>query len=340
MTKLNLMRTAPKPSCFACGSSGSYLYQDMPDRLFGVAGMWQIKVCSNVACGMLWLDPAPIAEDLPIAYQNYYTHAPQPLKKTAFFNKITAGYLVKTYQYEASSVKLWQKVIGSLLGWMTFFREHMDYPFVYFQKASKGRLLELGVGSGETLSLFSRWGWNAEGLDFDPQAVKNATSKGLTVHQGDIFSQKFDGNSFDAIFSSHVLEHVPDPLAVLKESYNILKPSGVFVAVTPNKNSRLHYFFKRNWRELDPPRHLYVFTPNALASVARQAGFSRVEIKSSNYSAAGVFFVSYKISRYGTTTMEGVSVFRYFAQFVRFVLNAIFWFSPLSGEELILIAYK
>ena len=91
---------------------------------------------------------------------------------------------------------------------------------------------------------------------------------------------------------------------------------------------------------LTPPRHSYVFTPNALASVARQAGFSRVEIKSSNYSAAGVFFVSYKISRFGTTSMDARSVFRYFAQLVRFVLNAIFWFSPLSGEELILIAYK
>ena len=74
-----------------------------------------------------------------------------------------------------------------------------------------------------------------------------------------MFSQQFEGNSFDAIFSSHVLEHVPDPLAVLKESFNILKPSGVFVAVTPNKNSRLHYLFKRNWRELDPPKTFVCF---------------------------------------------------------------------------------
>jgi len=340
MTKVNLMRTSPKPSCLACGCSGSYLYQDMPDRLFGVAGIWQIKVCSNAACGMLWLDPAPIAEDLPMAYQNYYTHASQAVKGTTLFSKITAGYLAKTYQYEASSVKVWQRAIGTLLSWMTFFKEHMDYPFVYFKNASKGRLLELGVGSGETLSLFNRWGWHAEGLDFDPQAVKNAASKGLTVHQGDIFSQQFEGNSFDAVFSSHVLEHVPDPLAVLKESFDILKPEGIFVAVTPNKNSRLHYFFKRNWRGLEPPRHLHIFTPNALASAARQAGFSRVEIKSSNYSTAGVFFVSYQISRFERIDIGDWSILRYLAQLVRFVSNIMFWFSPLSGEELILIAYK
>lgn len=334
------MRTSPKPFCVACGSPGRYLYQDMPDRLFGVAGLWQIKVCSGADCDTLWLDPAPLEEDLPMAYEDYYTHAPQALKEASFFDKVTAGYLAKTYQYEAVGIKLVHKLIGSMFGSITFFKEHMDYPFVYFKDIYKGKFLELGVGSGSTLSLFSRWGWHAEGLDFDPQAVGNAISKGLTVHQGDIFSQKFKDNSFDAIFSSHVLEHVPDPLAVLKKSFDILKSEGIFVAVTPNKKSRLHCFFKHNWLPLDPPRHLYIFSPNSLESLARQAGFRSIEIKSSNYSAAGVFVLSYKISKFGKADLGDRSAIRYFAQIVRFVLNAMFWFSPLSGEELILIAYK
>jgi 2-polyprenyl-3-methyl-5-hydroxy-6-metoxy-1,4-benzoquinol methylase len=340
MIKKPIMRAIPKSHCIACDSEGTYLYKNMPDRLFGVIGTWNIRQCNQAACGTLWLDPAPIPEDLHIAYQEYYTHDSLPEKSQGIFKQLTAGYRASRYNYLSKTCRAWQRYGGCLLGLFTFFREPMDYPFVYFKGKPKGKLLELGVGSGSTLKLFAEWGWNTEGLDFDAQAVKNAVSKGLKVNCGDLFSQNYRDNQFDAIFSSHVLEHVPDPVAVLKESLRIMKPGGVFVGVTPNKNSRLHKIFKTNWRELDPPRHLYIFTANALQSMAEQAEFSRIEIKSSNYSAAGGCFVSYKIAKYGKTKMGEVSAFKYIAQLARLLLNISFRFSPLSGEELILIAYK
>ena len=216
----------------------------------------------------------------------------------------------------------------------------MDYPFVYFKHLQKGKLLELGVGSGDTLKIFNQWGWQVEGLDFDPEAVKYATSQGLKVYEGDIFSQQFVGDSFEAVFSSHVLEHVPDPVGLMQESLRVLKTGGIFVAVTPNVSSKLHRIFKFNWRELDPPRHLHIFTPEALLTTAKKAGFSKTDIVTSNYSAAGVCFISHQISRFGITNMHSYSFFRYFAQCVRLYLNVMHRFSRLSGEELVLIAYK
>ena len=334
------IRTQTKPQCLCCNSSGNYVYTGLKDRLFGASGSWSLKRCNNGLCGLLWLDPAPVSEDLTLVYKDYYTHIKSPVIKQTIFFKLVAGYRAFQYGFLFTQTTSLQRGIGKALAFFSFFKEHMDYPFVYFKDMQKGRLLELGVGSGDTLKLFSNWGWQVEGLDFDPKAVKQAVSQGLQVYEGDIFSQHFASDRFDALFSSHLLEHVPDPVALMQESMRVLKQGGIFVAVTPNASSKLHRIFKSNWRELDPPRHLHIFTPEALLSAAKMAGFSKIEIVSTNYSAGGVCFISYKIARYGSTKMHSYSFFRYFSQLLRLYLNLMHRFSPLSGEELVLIAHK
>jgi SAM-dependent methyltransferase len=340
MSNQTQIRTQPKANCICCGSQGTYIYQGLEDRLFGAPGVWSLKRCDNHQCGLLWLDPTPINEDIYLAYNNYYTHAKNPVIKESMFSKLLAGYRAYKYQYLVDRTTLLQRVTGKALSFFSFFKEHMDYPFVYFKDLKKGNLLELGVGSGDTLKLFNNWGWQAEGLDFDPEAVKYAASQGLKVYEGDIFSQQFPDESFDAIFSSHVLEHVPDPIHLMQESSRILKPGGVFVAVTPNASSRLHKIFKSSWRELDPPRHLNIFTHQALQMSVIKAGFRKHEIVSSNYSATGVCFISYKISRYSVTKMHDYTFFKYIAYFIRLFLNLTHRLSHMSGEELVLVAYK
>ena len=71
------IRSAPALSCCLCGRAGQFLYSAQPDRLFGAAGSWNLKQCSNRVCGLIWLDPMPLAEDIGKAYASYYTHAEQ-----------------------------------------------------------------------------------------------------------------------------------------------------------------------------------------------------------------------------------------------------------------------
>lgn len=104
----------------------------------------------------------------------------------------------------------------------------MDYPFIYFKDIKKGKFLELGAGSGEMLIQFKNLGFDVEGLDLDPKAVKRAKQKKLQMFQGDIFSKRFKANHYDVIFSSHFIEHVPDPVKVMKEALRILKKGGCF----------------------------------------------------------------------------------------------------------------
>lgn len=336
----NTIRTKTKPLCKCCGSDGTYIYRSLKDRLFGVKGDWSLKQCNNSLCGLIWLDPTPVEEDIFKAYKNYYTHADQDLKSTSFLAKLVAGYRAYQYGFRVEKTICFIRFMGRIFGTFGFIKEHMDYPFVYFKDKPKGRLLELGSGNGATLKLFNDWGWQAEGLDFDQQAVDNALNKGLTVHHGDIFSQGFESDTFDAIFSSHVVEHVPDPYLLIEESFRILKPNGIFVAVMPNSSSKLHQVFKSDWRELDPPRHLHIFNPQSLGLLANKLNFKSVEILTSNYSAVGVWFMSYKIRKYKTANMFDSSLIRYVGHLVRFYLNLTHRFSPLSGEELVLIAYK
>ena len=335
MGESRLIRTEAKPACVCCGGDGFPLYSNIEDKLFGVSGGWVIKRCASVNCGLLWLDPTPIKDDIYLAYQNYYTHISAPQAKLSLLARVTNAYQAYYFAYRPQAVSPLLKWIGIFLSVIPFFREHMDYPFAYLKNIKRGKLLELGVGSGETLKRFIDWGWDAKGLDFDPQAVKACAEIGLNVSEGDLFSQKFANESFDAVFSSHVLEHVPDPLALMIEGVRVLKEGGVFVAVTPNGNSALHGLFKSHWRGLEPPRHLNIFTFNALLSAAEKAGFSRVDVMTSNFSAAGVFYYSAYLSGIKKTFL-----LRLISNLVRFILTCIKLIFKKSGEELVLVAYK
>jgi len=120
-------------------------------------------------------------------------------------------------------------------------------------------------------------GWRVTGLDFDEGAVSNARSKGLDVRQGELAAQRFADGSFDAVVMNHVIEHVPAPDELLSECCRILKKGGVLVASTPNARSSIHEHYGQNWRGLETPRHLQIFTRNSLANIAGRVGYAHVE---------------------------------------------------------------
>src|SRR5260370_27105871 len=76
------IRTRAKPACPLCGTAGKLLHAGLTDRLFSAPGVWQLKQCPRAECGLVWPDPAPLEEDLGLAYQMYYTH-PEPAKGLA-----------------------------------------------------------------------------------------------------------------------------------------------------------------------------------------------------------------------------------------------------------------
>lgn len=343
-SRVSGIRAGPRPDCLCCGERGEPLYAGLRDRLFGTVGTWAISRCPNPGCGMLWLDPMPLAEDIHKAYEKYYTHAARHggggLVRN-FFNGAKRGYLANHYGYN-EGVGLVERLLG-LLPWIYPGRPaELDFSVMWLRAGSRGRLLDVGAGSGWLVEHMNRLGWQAEGLDFDPQSVVSAHARGLVFHHGGLPQQNFPEASFDAVTMSHCIEHVHDPLAWLVEARRILRPGGRLALATPNNESFCHALFGASWFPLDPPRHLHLFNRKAMASIVRRAGFTRFRMFTSIRDANGAFIASRAISAFNKFDMlapvgvaskvvgRGVQLFEAIAKLAR--LDA--------GEDLVVLAER
>jgi len=131
----------------------------------------------------------------------------------------------------------------------------------------------VGCGSGHWLGQAAAAGWDGCGVDTDPVAVTKARAAGLDVRLGPIEAWSDDPCSFDAVTISHVIEHVSDPAALLKQAFLLLRPGGSLYIDTPNIDAPTHSEFGRSWRGLEAPRHLVLFSERCLIGLLTQQGF-------------------------------------------------------------------
>lgn len=280
--KNNEIQTHSCPACPICGSPGGPLYRGLTDRIFNAPGAWNMRKCDNPDCGTLWLDPMPEEAELPKFYACYYTHLDASPKTgrnlpQRLLDRIRAAYLYARYGYKPHTRSLMDRLLGRIAYIHPVWRGGVDASVFYLHAKPGGRLLEIGCGSGATLQSMQQKGWHVTGLDFDENAVSNARSKGLDVRHGQLSAQAFADESFDAVVMSHVIEHVPAPVELLAECRRILKKGGGLVAITPNADSLLHRRYGRDWRGLETPRHLQIFTLKSLASIAGSTGYAVIE---------------------------------------------------------------
>lgn len=96
-----------------------------------------------------------------------------------------------------------------------------------------GRLLEVGVGSGGFLRAARAAGFEAMGCELSaPLARRVEADTGVPVHGGDLAS--LPERAFDVVCMHHVLEHVRDPVALLRKACERLKPGGLLHLAVPN----------------------------------------------------------------------------------------------------------
>jgi 2-polyprenyl-3-methyl-5-hydroxy-6-metoxy-1,4-benzoquinol methylase len=136
-----------------------------------------------------------------------------------------------------------------------------------------GRLLDVGCGSGGFLREMHRLGgWQVQGIEIDPDMVRFAQAElGLDVSQTRLEEADFPDHAFDVVTMWDVLEHMHDPLTVLREIRRILRPGGLVICSTPNVASLDAAIFGRYWIGFDVPRHLYTFSPSTLPALLRKA---------------------------------------------------------------------
>ncbi|MGQ0829623.1 MAG: class I SAM-dependent methyltransferase [Bacteroidota bacterium] len=144
-------------------------------------------------------------------------------------------------------------------------------------------LLDIGCGEGFTLKYFKEKNWNIRGIDYSDFGCKKFNADCLPyLLIGDIHQQMLpliNSNSrFDVIWLDNVLEHVLDPLHLLKECKKLLKETGVLVIEVPNDFSVLQQFLKNKkyinsdfWVVI--PDHISYFNHEGLSAIAAEARF-------------------------------------------------------------------
>jgi 2-polyprenyl-3-methyl-5-hydroxy-6-metoxy-1,4-benzoquinol methylase len=278
------IRAAPCPRCMLCGGEGRQLYSEQRDRLFGAGGSWNLKRCVNLECGLVWLDPMPLPEDIGKAYANYYTHvsresAGQKGMLGRIFAAMQREYLANKFNYGTGRRSFLGRSLGRLLYLFPVRRRGLGGDVRFLAARPGGRLLDVGCGSGDWIMFMRGLGWQVNGNDFDANAVKTARGRGLDVECGSLEQQNYATGAYDAVTLSHVIEHVPDPVQTLAECRRILKPGGKLVLFTPNASSLSHRVFKQHWRGLEPPRHLHVFSTESMRPSLERAGFQNISIR-------------------------------------------------------------
>ena len=132
----------------------------------------------------------------------------------------------------------------------------------YFNNISKeSKILEFGCGMGQNISLLP----NAVGYDISKYSLAFCKSKGIAVVEN---LSKVKNESFDMVFSSHVLEHVDNPLEVIKQMKQKLKRGGKFILVLPVDRQRYPPNFK-----LEVSQHLYAWTFSSINNLLMKNGF-------------------------------------------------------------------
>jgi SAM-dependent methyltransferase len=218
--------------------------------MHNVPGTYTVERCDS--CGLIFLNPQPDADELSKHYpqDQYYPHRFSGFKSWLYAVLYTQQFLVS------------RKLLS---------------PLKWIMRSVKitpgGNYLDVGCGSGAFMRIIESAGMNAFGVEPVKIGRNHGTQKGLNIFHGFLEEAKYPDGFFGLITLNHVLEHISNPMTTLNELKRILKPKGTLIIGVPQSESLAYRLFKKNWIQLDVPRHLYTFSCSTLKRYAEVTGF-------------------------------------------------------------------
>ena len=326
--------------CPLCGASGRVRYSQLRDRSWSAPGTWSFREC--IACGHLWLDPCPVAEEIGRLYASYYTHGVErgsPLLGDGFWPRCRRGVL-EAYGYRGLAHDSTERFLGQAMRFVPPVWEECEEIVHSVTGPPRGRLLDVGCGDGYFLRIMRDLGWTVQGVEPDPKAAAFARAHGLDIIQSPIEAASLASNAFDVITTSHVIEHVLEPVAFLSVARRALKPHGLMYVFTPNAESWGHAMFGASWYPLEPPRHLHIFRPRNLVACAERARLQVVDVRTTG--RLHLFFdASVSIHKTGRYRFDDSTIqASIFDRLFRVAENLLVRVDPYAGEEIVMRCTK
>lgn len=151
-------------------------------------------------------------------------------------------------------------------------------------QAGSGHLLDVGCGEGFVLAHGAEAGWSVRGIDFSDAGLRGQNPQLLhSLVTGDLFAcldrEIERGKGYDVVWLQNVLEHVIDPVALLRQLRTLTRPGGRLVLTVPNDFSRLQHVALTSGRIdrsfwIAPPDHLSYFSADSLRRVTARTGWT------------------------------------------------------------------
>ncbi len=235
------------------------------------------SICKCKTCGLIFTNPRPDEKNIQNYYQspNYISHTNQTNNFIDFLYKLVRIYTTR------------QK-----LSWINKF-----HP-------KKGRLLDLGCGTGHFLSMAMKKNWKTIGIEPNEIARKQALLKHLDIRK-DIDSIKNE-KKFDVITLFHVLEHIHQLDPTIKDLLKALKKRGSLIIAFPNHDSHDRAHYEEKWASYDIPRHLYHFNKNSMEHLANKYSLTIREILPMKFDS---YYISLLSDKYQGNTKNPTGAF-------------------------------
>ena len=256
--------------CAVCGSDDADPVWATPDRAFAVPGVYAVVRCRG--CGFLYQRPRVRDEHLSACYPDHYPRHQEPSPRVPFKGSAARQRAVRWALARGLGYHALRDDHVSILTRLRARRMLRRLRWSCPPWIGSGRYLDVGCGSGAALAVAKALGWRIAGIEMDAAAAAIARRFTDEVHVGDVLTAPFARARFDVVTAFHVLEHVPDPVAVARRMLDWLAPGGLLIVEVPNAGGLGATLFGGAWAGLELPRHLSHFTPETLELVLRKAG--------------------------------------------------------------------
>jgi 2-polyprenyl-3-methyl-5-hydroxy-6-metoxy-1,4-benzoquinol methylase len=240
--------TVAAPRCACCGSDASALQHRL--------SLFDVYRCA--ACTLLFRHPLPMADSLEELYEDETYHDGAYFRNTAL-----------DYDLSAPEIRIYRAALAHLA-----------------RLAPGGRLLDVGCGRGVFLDLARKEGFAVSGVELSTRHVRWARERfGLDVCAAEFLSSGHAPGGYDVVTMWDFLEHVLDPVAVLRRARELLAPRGILLVFTIDTSSLFNLvgaalarlslgLVQRPLELLYDVHHNFYFTRTSLEKLLLAQGFA------------------------------------------------------------------
>lgn len=253
-----------KPQCRICRNTQNNRIHHTREMMFGTRDRFDYIECGK--CGTLQIAEIP---DLTRYYpKDYYSlgHSDE----TEFINNLKKKLAVRLAgNYLVKGKGIVGKYVADRKKWVhDLFPASLREPLLNLNFRS--RILDFGCGTGRLLRILRRFGLrDLTGADafieadiFYPNGIRIFKKSPAEIEP-----------FFDLVMLHHSFEHLPEPLESLQQIFDLVEIGGFCLVRIPVVNFAWEKYGV-NWVQLDPPRHLFLYTEKSFRHLAEQAGFS------------------------------------------------------------------